>query len=83
LKTVQRVLYKLSTLSTKDLIIRSLQNFIDKYRKEVFLYLENPEVEKTSDLAEQHFFIQSWLLKHRLKTKEGLLRAYRWYHRYY
>jgi hypothetical protein len=48
----------------------------------MFLYLENPEVEKTSDLAEQHFSIQSWLLKHGFKTKEGLLRTFHWYHRY-
>ncbi len=55
---------------------------IEKHRKEMFLYVENAEVEKTSDLAEQHFSIQSWLLKHGFKTKEGLLRTFHWYHRY-
>ncbi|MGC8505744.1 MAG: hypothetical protein ACP5NK_03435 [Thermoplasmata archaeon] len=50
--------------------------------KEVFLYLQDPMVEKTSDKAEQHFSIQSWLFKHRFKTKEGLLRTSFWYHHY-
>jgi hypothetical protein len=34
-------------------------------KKEVFLYLERPQIQKTSDLAEQHFSRQSWLFKHR------------------
>ena len=38
--------------------------------------------EKTSDIAEQHFSIQSWLFKHRFKTKEGLLKISFWYHHY-
>ena len=48
----------------------------------VFLYLYNHEVEKTSDKAEQHFSVQSWLFKHRFKTKDGLLRTSYWYHWY-
>ncbi len=64
-----------------DEIISHFLDFVKKHRKEVFLYLENGEVEKTSDLAEQHFAIMSWLLKYRFKTKEGLLRASYWYHR--
>jgi len=61
--------------------IRKFLDFIRKHRKEVFLYLKNPEVEKTSDRAEQHFSIQSWLFKNRFKTKDGLLSTSYWYHR--
>jgi len=61
--------------------IRKFLDFIGKHRKEVFLYLKNPEVEKTSDRAEQHFSIQSWLFKNRFKTKDGLLSTSYWYHR--
>jgi len=61
--------------------IRKFLDFTGKHRKEVFLYLKNPEVEKTSDRAEQHFSIQSWLFKHRFKTKDGLLNTSYWYHR--
>jgi len=61
--------------------IRKFLDFVKKYRKEVFLYLKNPEVEKTSDRAEQHFSIQSWLFKNRFKTKDGLLSTSYWYHR--
>ena len=50
--------------------------------KEVFLYLKYGEVEKTSNIAEQHFSIMSWLFKKRFKTKEGLLRTSYWYHHY-
>ena len=73
------VLYKLNSLYGEDSIIRSFLNFIKKHRKEVFLYLDDPEVEKTSDKAEQHFSVQSWLFKHRFKTKDGLLRTSYWY----
>jgi len=62
--------------------IRKFLDFIGNHRKEVFLYLKNPEVEKTSDKAEQHFSIQSWLFKNRFKTKQMLLRASLWYSRY-
>jgi hypothetical protein len=79
---VQIVLYKLNSLYGEDPIIQHFLYSIKKHRKEVFLYLDNPDVEKTSDKAEQHFSIQSWLLKHRFKTKDGLLRTSYWYHRY-
>jgi len=55
--------------------IRKFLDFMGKHRKEVFLYLKNP------DRAEQHFSIQSWLFKHRFKTKDGLLSTSYWYHR--
>jgi transposase-like protein len=79
---VEIILYKLNSLYGDDRIIASFLTFVRKHRNEVFLYLEEPKVEKTSDKAEQHFSIQSWLLKHRFKTKEGLIRTSYWYHRY-
>ena len=79
---VEIMLEKINSLYGGDRIIASFLTFVKRHRKEVFLYLEDPQVEKTSDLAEQHFSIQSWLLKHRFKTKEGLLRTSYWYHRY-
>ena len=53
-----------------------------KERYGYLLYLKDPMVGKTSDIAEQHFSIQSWLFKHRFKTKEGFLRPSFWYHHY-
>ena len=79
---VEIMLEKINSLYGGDRIIASLLTFVKRHRKEVFLYLEDPQVEKTSDKAEQHFSIMSWLLKHRFKTEEGLLRTSYWYHRY-
>ena len=79
---VEIALCKLNSLYGEDSIIRSFLDFIRKHRKEVFLYLDDPEVEKTSDNAEQHFSVQSWLFKHRFKTKDGLLMTSYWYHWY-
>ena len=76
------ILYKLNSLYGEDSIIKNFLSFVKEHRKEVFLYLEDPHVEKTSDKAEQHFSIQSWLLKHRFKTREGLIRTSFWYHHY-
>ena len=70
---VEIILYKLNSLYGDDRIIASFLTFVRKHRNEVFLYLEEPKVEKTSDKAEQHFSIQSWLLKHRFKTKNDLI----------
>ena len=61
------VICKLNSLYGEDSIIRSFLDLVRKHRKEVFLYLDNPEVEKTSDKAEQQFSMQSWLFKHRLR----------------
>ena len=66
----------------EDPVIQSFLTFVKNNRKGVFLYLDNREVEKTSDKAEQHFSVQSWLFKHRFKTKDGLLRTSYWYHWY-
>ena len=82
MEIVDIVLYKLNSLYGEYQIIRSFLAFLRKHRKEVFLYLDNPGVEKTSDKAEQHFSVQSWLVKHRFKTKDGLLRTSYWYHWY-
>jgi hypothetical protein len=76
------MLDKIRSLYGEDRIMAGFLAFVKKHRKDVFLYLENHGVEKTSDKAEQHFSIQSWLLKHRFKTKEDLIRTSYWYHRY-
>jgi hypothetical protein len=73
------MLEKIESLYCENKIMNDLITFVREHKKEVFLYLENPKVEKTSDLAEQHFSIQSWLFKHRFKTKDGLLRTSYWY----
>ena len=79
---VEIMLEKITSLYGYDSIISNFLSFLKRYRKEVFLYLQDPMVEKTSDIAEQHFSIQSWLFKHRFKTKEGLLKTSFWYHHY-
>ncbi|MFG1556158.1 MAG: hypothetical protein AAE985_06835 [Thermoplasmataceae archaeon] len=79
---VDLILEKIESMYGEYPEIRKFLDFIRKHSKEVFLYLKNPEVEKTSDKAEQHFSIQSWLFKNRFKTKEGLLRTSYWYHRF-
>ena len=78
---VDLILEKIESMYGEYEEIRKFLDFIRKHRKEVFLYLKNPEVEKTSDKAEQHFSIQSWLFKNRFKTDDGLLRTSYWYHR--
>ncbi len=60
----------------EDRIMAGFLSLVKRDRKEAFLYLSDPKVEKTSDKAERHFPIQSWLLKHRFKTKEGVLRTF-------
>ena len=79
---VEIMLEKITSLYGYDPIISNFLSFLKRNRKEVFLYLQDPMVEKTSDIAEQHFSIQSWLFKHRFKTKEGLLKTSFWYHHY-
>jgi transposase-like protein len=56
---VDLILEKIESMYGEYTEIRKFLDFIRKHRKEVFLYLNNPEVEKTSDSAEQHFSIQS------------------------
>ncbi len=57
------ILYKLNSLYGGDRVIASFLKLVRKHRNEFPPYLKDPQVEKISDLAEQHFFIQSWLLK--------------------
>lgn len=64
-------LEKISSLYGEDRIIASFMKFLIKQWNEMFLYINHPEVKKTSDKAEQHFSIHSWQLKHRSKTKGG------------
>ena len=79
---VNIVMEIIQSMYGEDMIISGFLDFIRKHRKEVFPYLKDPNVEKTSDKAEQHFSIQSWLFKHRFKTNEGLLSTSFWYHHY-
>ena len=72
---VEILLDKIKILYGEDRLISRFVSFVKKHRKEVFLYPDNPEVEKTSGLVEQHFSIQSLLLKNQFNKEEGLLRA--------
>ncbi len=72
----------LNTHYGDDPIVSRFLSFIEDKRKEVFFYIENGLVEKTTGIVERHFSVMSWLLKHRFKTKEGLLRTSHWYHHY-
>ena len=65
-----------------DPIISKFLSFIEENRGEVFLYLEDSNVEKTTGKVEQHFSMMSLLLKHRFKTKAGLLKMSYWHHHY-
>lgn len=73
---------KVTSLYGGDDIISHFLDIVKEHMKEVFLYLENRDEWKTSDLAEQHFSVMLWLFKHWFKTKEGLLRTSYWYHRF-
>ena len=66
---VEIMLEKITSLYGYDPIISSFLSFLKRHRKEVFLYHRDTMVEKTSDIAEQHFSVQTWLFKHRFKTK--------------
>ena len=48
---VELILHKISSLYEDDATIGRFLAFVGRHRKEVFLYLKNPEVEKTSGLA--------------------------------
>ena len=81
-ENVAIMLDRIRSLYGDDKIMAGFLSFVMKHRNEVFLYLDNSVLEKTSDKAEQHFSIQSWPLKHRFKTKDGLLKTSYWFHRY-
>ena len=50
----------MNSLYVDDAIIGSFRTLVRKHWREVFLYLKNPEVEKTSDVTEQRYPIQRW-----------------------
>jgi hypothetical protein len=79
---IDYILTVLRDMYGEDKIIYRFLEFLKRNKNEVFLYLNENQVEKTSDKAEQHFSIMSWLFKNRFKSKEGLLRTSYWYHRY-
>ena len=81
--TVQHIIGVLDTYYGDNPIISKFLSFLEENRAEVFLYLKDKNVEKTTGIAERHFSVMSWLLKHRFKTKEGLLRMSYWHHYYH
>jgi hypothetical protein len=79
-ETIQYIIGILDRCYGNDPIISKFLSFPEANRAEVFLYLKDSNVEKTTGFAERHFSVMSWLLKHRFKTKEGLLRLSYWHH---
>ncbi len=82
-ETVQYIIGLLNRYYGDNPIISKFLSFLEENRAEVFLYLKDKNVEKTTGIAERHFSVMSWLLKHRFKTKEGLLRMSYWHHYYH
>ena len=82
-ETVQYIIGVLNRYYGDNPIISKFLSFLEENRAEVFLYLKDSKVEKTTGIAERHFSVMSWLLKHRFKTKEGLLRMSYWHHHYH
>ena len=72
--TIQYIMGILNRYYGDNPIISKFLSFLEENRAEVFLYLKDSKVEKTTGIAERHFSVTSWLLKHRFKTKGGLLR---------
>jgi hypothetical protein len=81
-QAVDIMLEKKTSLLRYDSVTSHFLTLLKRHRKEVFLCLQNPMVEKTSDIVVQHLSIRSWLFKHRFRTKEVLIRTYFWYHQY-
>jgi hypothetical protein len=67
---VEIMLKKITSLYGYDSITSNFMSFLKKHRREVFLYLKDPMVEKTSDKTEQHFSVQRWLFNHSFKIKK-------------
>ena len=82
-ETIQYIIGVLNRYYGDNPIISKFLSFLEGNRAEVFLYLKDKNVEKTTGIAERHFSVMSWLLKHRFKTKEGLLRMSYWHHQYH
>ena len=77
---VEELLPTIRHLYGGDSIIGKFLNTLDELKKEFFLYLDDPLVSKTSNLAEQHFSMNSSIFKRRFKTKNGLLNTSFLYH---
>ena len=69
-----RILQLIRDLYSGNRIIRKFLKNIDRNRKSVFLYLDDPMIHKTNNVAEHHFSVRSELLKNRFKTEGGLLK---------
>ena len=82
-ETVQHIIGILNRYYGDNPTISKFLSFVEENSGEVFLYLKDSNVEKTTGIAERHFSVMSWLLKHRFKTKEGLLRMSYWHHYYH
>ncbi len=82
-ETVQYIIGLLNRYYGDDPIISKFLSFLKENRAEVFLYLKDSNVEKATGIAERHFYVISWLLKHKFKTKEGLQRMSYWHHYYH
>ena len=82
-ETIQYIIGILDRYYGDNPIISKFLSSLEENRAEVFLYLKDSNVEKTTGIAERHFSAMSWLLKHRFKTKEGLLRMSYWHHYYH
>ena len=78
---VEYVISLVRNLYSGNRAVAGFLSFIRKKREEVFLYLEDSKVPKTSNLAEQHFSIQSWHFKNRFKTAKDLRNISYWYHK--
>ena len=76
-----RILQLIRDLYSGNRIIRKFLKNIDRNRKSVFLYPDEPVIHKTNNVAEHHFSVRSELLKNRFKTEGGLLKTSYWYHK--
>ena len=70
-ETIQHIIGVLNRYYGDNAIISKFLSFLEENRAEVFLYLKDSKVEKTTGIAERHCSVMSWLLKHRFKTKEN------------
>ena len=79
-EVVEGLLPTIRRLYGGDSIIGKFLSTLDGHAEKFFLYLDDPLVSKTSNLAEQHFSMNSSIFKRRFKTKNGLLNTSSLYH---
>ena len=79
-EVVEGLLPTIRRLYGGDSIIGKFLSTLDEHAEEFFLYLDDTLVSKTSNLAEQHFSMNSPIFKRRFKTKDGLLNTSFLYH---